>query len=449
MAAAQPGEKRLATLEERVLAAQRSSPAALAQRVTMAKDAGQKYASAQVAGGFALRRFVDNLLNIPGGVGEALAIGAAVPQTVVGAAGAKLQGQPMEVMRRFGEARSEQRQQLPASALLAAGERMPGAPDVAAGIDVLSDLPGALTRPLPETWKPGDPLLGPAMDEARARDVERTGQLREQHPVAAPVGEAAGDLATLLLGRAPFAGRIRDFTNPPRRVPKVTSGPRAEADKFLSQPWVQQTERGLRKAGEAGIEAAALSLVAEGDPVTSAFLAAGGQASGSAAMWLTSKYVKHLTPALVGTMFAVHLFNSAVPGGERNIFEALDTSTNKALAAMGAGFFAAVLGAGRLPKSTQENLGFIGEAIGPALRTPMLTLIRAFTEERERGDDTTLRVMDRLAVDPDAFGEKARKQIEKTIEAGGDLSERIGQLMETREFRRAYEDLEPEATDAP
>lgn len=430
------------SLEERHARMKESSPDALAQRHATVRDAGTKTTSLQVGGEMALRRFTDNILNIPGGVGEGLAIGGAGARAVAGAAGARITGRAGDFLGRFREAREDERQRFPASGLIALGDRLPQSTDIVAGFDVFSNLPDVVTRPLPESWRVGDPGLGPAMDEARERDTAGVQERRADHPVASLVGSGAGDLTTLLLGRAPFAGRIREFTNPPPRTPTATVGVQAEFQKLISKPWFQQLDRGFRKSAEAGIEGAALALISEGDPVSTAMFVAGGQAAGSASLWLASKPIKRLTPAIVGPMLAVHLLNTATPVTEPNIFKALDVASNKAVAAISAGLFASLLGAGRLPKATQENLPLIGEALGPALRIPMLTVWRAVTEERERGEDTTWRVMDHYTVDPDAFGGKARKQLERTLEAGGDLSERIQRLMEDRKFRKAYEALD-------
>ena len=322
------------TLEERLGNLKASTPDALAQRLATMRDAGAQSTSLQVGGEMALRRFTDNMLNIPGGVGEALAIGGAGVRATAGAAGAKLMGRSGDFLDRFREARADERGRFPASGMIALGERMPQSTDIVAGFDVFSNLPDVVSRPRPETWRLGDPLLGPAMDEARARDTAGVQERRGEHPVASLVGTGVGDLTTLLVGRAPFAARIREFTNPPPRTPTATAGVQAEFQKIVGKPWFQQVERGFRKSAEAGVEAAALALISEGDPVSTAMFVAGGQAAGSASLWLASKPVKRLTPAVLGTMFGMHLLNTAIPGGERNIFNALDTATNKVLAAL-------------------------------------------------------------------------------------------------------------------
>ena len=160
------------TLEERLGNLKASTPDALAQRLATMRDAGAQSTSLQVGGEMALRRFTDNMLNIPGGVGEALAIGGAGVRATAGAAGAKLMGRSGDFLDRFREARADERGRFPASGMIALGERMPQSTDIVAGFDVFSNLPDVVSRPRPETWRLGDPLLGPAMDEAT---LERIG----------------------------------------------------------------------------------------------------------------------------------------------------------------------------------------------------------------------------------------------------------------------------------
>lgn len=354
--------------------------------------------------------FVDSLLNIPRAVGDVLAIGGAAAES--GAALAT--GRPADFRSRL----EAQHEQFPAAALR--GLPMPDA----IGVEAF------MSAPVGQMIREG---VGPAVSERReALEAHREG-LRQDHPIAYAAGDVGGTLATLLSARAPIAGQLRDFTAlRPRTARQAPRSVQREWEKFTNQRWVREAGRGFRKAAETGMEGAVVALLSDGDPVDTAALAAGTQGLGSATMWLARKPVKRLVPTVIGSTLAYQMFTQAAPGIQQNIFESLDASISKVLAVSALGAMSGVAGMGRLPRETQEALGAFGEALTPAMRTPMLRVFSELTAEREREEDTLARFMEQFSEDPDAFGESAVERVHRVLESEdyseGDLRDLIERI---------------------
>jgi hypothetical protein len=366
-----------------------------------------------VFGERAVRTFADNILGLPAAVSEFLTSGA-----------------PKE----------PQQFKFPGTPLLAAmqlvGRGNISVPRVTTG-DVASGI-----RAVPRAI-----MQQEGLDEAFSAEQERQAQadaaFSESSPVAAGLGEIAGDAATLLTARAPAAPALRRFTTPTPRVPTAPVGTvKRGFQEFVSLPRFQSVERGLRRAAETGVEGAFIAALNDNDPASAALASAGAQSAGSLALWLSSKPLTRLAPTVLGTTIAVQMLRQATPGVQQNIFESLDISINKTLLILGTGLFAGLSGLGRLPRGVTDNFGLVANSLTPAMRTPLLKVLGDLTAEREQGNDRTLRVLEEFSQNPDAFGKEAQRRIERAFKEGKSMSQTIEDLMKSREFRKRFEGLE-------
>lgn len=381
-----------------------------------------------------VEQFLNNVLNLPNLVNQGLSNMNPIPQ-VAGAA--------QEVMQQIGNkdfnaadiARASQPRQQERIAT-------PTANDVFAGAQMTGEAAGAL--------RTGDFSQFTGFEGAQQQQSDISQQQREQRPITAGTGRVLGSAASLLAGRAPLARAARDARLSGRAATSASTnlspGTRKLFSDILSSSPMQKLSRGLGRAGETGIEGATLSILEGGDPLEVAAYGAGGQAAGSLALTLfppTRKGLVNFAATTAGLAALARLGQEFSPGGN-NIFEAIDTAFDKTKYALIGGLLSGVAGAGRIRSgSFADNLPVAAEAITAIPRGAALSFINDVVSEQERGDNTTLSVMDRLSTDPDYFGPAARRRIEVAMRSGKkSVSKEIERLMKNRKFRQKFEELD-------
>jgi hypothetical protein len=303
--------------------------------------------------------FLANLASIPHAAGELLAAGAAVPQTLAGAAGAAIRKQPINIGERFSSARAQQESQLPASALLSMPD--PTAEDVLA---VPGALAGSFSRANANAKRaragepPQDPTIASTFAESLAREQQRSAE----NPIATGAGRVGGDVATLLA--------MRPGERATSALGLNTRAPAEGAVKLLG--------RGLARTAEAGIDGATIAALGDGDPAKTAAYSAGIQAGGSAALAAKGAMLRNPVKTF-GALWLGHQMMKAVAPGPQQAFESSDAAIKELIAAYGAGTVAALLGAGR--GVGEGNVRAITDALSTASRGAVASGITQAQEE--------------------------------------------------------------------
>lgn len=379
--------------------------------------------------------FISNLLSTPHATGELLAAGAAVPQTLGGAAMAAIRGQPMNLGERFSAARAEQESSFPASALLKLPD--PTAEDVLA-------VPGAIARsysntnanaqramalgrdPNAQVGPVKSPQLGAAFDESLALERQRS----EASPIATGAGRVAGDVATLLALR-PGERMTKALGLSPRAAAPGDVGALNEAARLLA--------RGLGRTAEAGFEGAVIAAVGDGDPVKTAAYSAGIQAGGSAA--LTAKNAMLRNPVKTfAALWLGHQMWKAISPGPQQAFESSDAAIKELIAAYGLGTAAAMVGAGR--GVGEGAVRQVTDAISTASRGTVASVITQLQEADRSGNNIPSKVLEMMGEDPNRFGSEVRERLERAAssEKPQALVNEINALIGSNErFRQAVE----------
>lgn len=281
--------------------------------------------------------------------------------------------------------------------------------------------------------------------------------LAAEHPGATTVGETGADVATILTGRAPLA-RLRAPGQKARREAaesqarqriELPEGVEDEITDVLTQriaPFLKETGRLTRRAAgksfEAGLEGAVLAALDEGDPSTTFGLAAGGQAAGSASLFLVEKPVKRLLPFVATAFVASEMFKAAAPG-EQNFFESKDFAIQKAVAALGLGLVASLAGAGRLRGQTAERFPALFDAVTAVPRSAILSRVAELTKASEEGNELPLNVMQRYAHQPDFFNKTQQDALGRALQSPdeGAFTKEVERLMKTDNFRKRVQKL--------
>jgi hypothetical protein len=392
--------------------------------------------------------FLANVLSLPHAAGELLAAGAAVPQTVGGAAVAAARGQPMNIGERFDNARSAQEQKLPASLLLAAPDptteqvlAVPGAlkrsmSAVSANRDramaLLRGEPGADSRPVQ------DPSMLNAYDDA----VTAEQQNAALNPLSTSAGRAAGDAASLLALRPGDRMReilkLRSNAEPAARRSRLlgreredveeASGKLDEATRVL-KPW-------LGRSAEAGFDGAVVSALGDGDPVATAGWTAGIQAAGGAALGAKAWIWKNPGKAAFTLILGSEMYKAVLPGPQ-NIAESKDEAVRTFVGAYGLASLAGLAGSGRPTGSFLRSLS-------TASRGGVASVVTQLQEAAAEGKPEYARVLEQIAADPDYFGRETRQRLERAAqsEKPRELLNEIDRLMKSTRFQRDMDELE-------
>ena len=262
---------------------------------------------------------------------------------------------------------------------------------------------------------PGGDTFTERYDANMAATDERRAAGAEQFPFSAKAGEVGGDVASLLLGRAPFSKGIKKgeellmakgpdmyFSN--AMIPPIKPGVMNLLDKAVTSQPVRALARGAGRAAETGFEATMLDIVKGDDPLETAAYAAGGQVAGSALLSATkgllsggpAKAGLNVFLAAVSGASIIQMLKQATPGGENRVLESIQTSYAKVTFAMLMGALAAAAGAGRLRSGpVADNLPKFADALSTVPRAATLSLV----EDWVNGDP------------------KERKKIERELQA--------------------------------
>ena len=282
--------------------------------------------------------------------------------------------------------------------------------------------------------------------------------LAADNPIATLLGELGGDVATIMTGRVQAPGAPRTAAGglfDKRIADALASGSKALAPKagrpgvvkqvkdVVDSELFQKAMRGIGRSAETGLEAAALEIMQDGDPLETAGLAAGGQLAASGALSLAEGAVEiplrifgnkklgtigekavglAIQGAILSTLFKT--FQTDPAAAEETAFDKLTTSI--------------VLGAslGLTGKRTKadgvlSNFPRLADAILTVPRTGMIKAAQALAE-----DDDTQAVVTAIAENPLVFTEAQIDAIAAGIESG-DLPGAIDQLADDPEFRAA------------
>ena len=312
------------------------------------------------------RTFLNNVMALPS---SALAGAAALPRLLPG-------GQT------FSEGFEEELGKFPASAI------RPTVEGTAASVRALPAL------------APGGPTFGEQKAferaEIQAEDIRR----RAKFPKASFAGDIAGDVATIVGGRLPFAGKInkgetRLFGKGPDllfggalKAPKLADpGVARLAQRVITSRPIKLLARGTGRSLEAGFEAAALDLLKGEDPLETAAYAAGVQMAGSGLLQtgkglLTGGPMKASAKLLLaGASFGAvyQIAKETVPGGEDNLINSIEVGFEKVQLAMVLGLIAGLSGSGRLRGGKlAEDLPRLTDALATAPRAAMISLLEDF-----------------------------------------------------------------------
>jgi hypothetical protein len=353
--------------------------------------------------------FANSLLATPRAAGNLLAGAATVPSALVG----KARGEPFDFGNRFRE-----QQELQPAALL----RAIPAPTVQGMAAAVRSAPSLM---------PGGETPQDAYARNRGAIAEEEAQRREAHPVASGAGDIAGDVATLIAGRAPFAKLVRKAEE--RLLPKaadmsfgsmntIEPGIRRTIDRALKAELPRRLARGAGRSVETGLEAAILETVKgeNPDPLEAAAFAAGGQVTGS--LFLEGgRGLLSGGPMKAGAKVALaagsiagmwQLVKSAAPGGRDRILESIEHGYDSVAFSVMLGAAASVAGAPRYRDTKlAEELPRIIDGLASTPRGVTLSLLTDFANADQSEQQRFENVLNNLARDPGFRGrdEKERK----------------------------------------
>jgi hypothetical protein len=394
-----------------------------------------------------LGSFLANVLSLPHAAGELLAAGAAVPQTLGGAAVAAARREPIKLGERFSNARREQEQKLPASALLAmpdpTTEQVLAIPSAlkrsVSAVSANRDRAAALARGVPGAAS--QPIQDPSLSTNFRAAVEAEEQTAAMNPLATSAGRTAGDTASLLAlrpgdrmrellklrtGADQTARRSRLLAREREPVEEVRS--KLDAATETLRPWLGRT-------AEAGFEGAVVSALGDGDPVATAGWTAGLQAVGGAGLAAKSWIRKSPGNALVTLIVGGEIARAVLPGPQ-NILESKDEAIHAFVGAYGLAAVAGLAGSGR-------PTGPFLRSLSTTSRGAVASVVTQLQEAAAEGKDQYQRVIDRIAQDPDYFGRETRQRLERAAksEKPRALLNEIDALMNSTRFKKLYEEM--------
>ena len=277
---------------------------------------------------------------------------------------------------------------------------------------------------------------------ARTQAQERaaTSRLSEEAPVATGLGETAGDIATLLTGRAGLraAGVLPDVA---AIAPIVTRTAKTVVGRAL-QAFARSTKASGARALETGAEGALLAALRDSDPAEVATIGAGGQVVGDLALASFRRLARRPVSSLLGavglaTMASLGL-QQLTPGGLDRILPTLEEKNKEIILTLLLGGGVGALTGGRVKK------GFFGPAFAELVdvtrRGALLSLLTSVSRDPVR----TAPVIQKFSEDPDFFGAKARRLLERAVNSDKiDIRNTIDRLMKGPEFRKKFESLSP------
>lgn len=404
------------------------------------------------------RTILNNIMAIPSASGDMLAGGAGLVQTL---AQTPFSENPISGFgQRLRSNINSQSQQFPANALSAIPR--PTVTDVTSAVQAIPAL------------VPGGESPQEAFSSARAQ-TESTRQLEaEQRPNATMAGEVLGDVATLGLGRQPFARNLvqrgsavnsvaDDATrealeiisrrNPgiaPQINELVSSGRLSDPGvnrlfrRVLDSDATRSVLRGLGKAGETSLEGAFMAALKDNDPVLNAGLAGGTQIGMSIASNLLGvpSSLKGLAARAVGYTAFFRLLQEFGPN-ENDLYDAADTTFDKMAMGLTIGLTAQMLG-GRFRGSSgvgqrlAEDLPRLTDAINTIPRGTLISLANQIQTEQKEGRSLTLPALEALSTNPMAFPEALRNRLGRALE-NGNFAQEVKRMQDIEEFTKVLD----------
>lgn len=385
--------------------------------------------------------FVNNLAKTPQLLSDVVAGAAAAYETIPGAVENFRNDQPLNLREQFGQEFADQKEGFIPRIL--DNTRLPGAAELTAvGDAVRSDLPYA------EGFQQ-------SLDQTAS---ERAAQ-RENHPFASMAGRAAGDVATLMTGRAPIVSARAPALRAQREAlekqaeatfKNVPSSLKERLNDVVSEnlpPLLKETALNLKratgKAGGVGIEGATLAMLHDGDAESMFWMSAGGQAAGSASLFLLDKVARNPLGFVATAWVASEMFKAAAPGAQ-DFFESKDFSIQKAVAGLGLGVAAAMAGAGRLRGPNAEKFPVMFDAITAVPRGAILSRLQELSNNAQNGNTVPFDVMSRLGRQPGYFSENQRRALTRAMNSDkpNAFTQEVERLMKNSpDFRKRVDGL--------
>lgn len=201
------------------------------------------------------------------------------------------------------------------------------------------------------------------------------------------------------------------------------------------------------RAVEAGLEGATIALLNDGDPLEVAAWSAGSQAGGSLLLSGMSGIfsggptrigLKILgTAAGVGTL--LQILQVAGPQDDPSLIGSIEAGFPKVVGAIALGSLSGIAGLGRVSSRFPVNaLPQIADAISALPRGATISVLNELLQ-----DPAAETVVQRLASDPNFFGARAGRRIQRALtDETISLSETVENLMSNSEFREAWEGLQ-------
>ena len=295
--------------------------------------------------------------------------------------------------------------------------------DINAGAEVISQLPGAIKR--------GQPLeLGERFANAQADEEIKDIRAAQDAPIGTAVGSAAGDIATLLIARAPFkaAGLGQASTAAIPRAQTVIG----QALKTFAQSSRKVGGRAL----ETGVEGAFLASLEDVDPLAVGTGGAAAQVVGDTALATFRKLSKPanlMGVIALGTIGTLGL-QQLTPGGLDRVLPTFEGRNKEAILALVLSGVAGPWIGGRIPKN------FAGPAFAEIAnvirRGPMLSLFKSLARDPVRVGP----VVQKFVEDPEYFGDRSKRILLRAISSEKiDLSNTVEHLMQNdRQFKRKF-----------
>lgn len=288
-----------------------------------------------------------------------------------------------------------------------------------------------------------------------AQDQRELNQMMlEQNPAAFISGNVAGDVLTLVTGRAPIS-RTRGLNqlNSAQQVNRLSSATSdislapnvSEALKitFSNSPGMRTLINRSGRALETGLEGFALAaLNGEADPVETMAFSAGLQAGGSLLLsgsggllsgGITKAGTK-LGVAAFGIGSLMQFANSTLRDGNNFILDSMESGYSKVLLGLAGGAVMGAAGMGRVSSGWPVKAG-------PKFADMLTSMPRAATLSllTEALDDPAVNaVVRKLSTSPDYFGEIATRRLERAYLNGNFRSE-FESLMADQDFSKKFE----------
>jgi hypothetical protein len=288
-------------------------------------------------------------------------------------------------------------------------------------------------------------------NQARQNIDLAEGARQAVHPESTFAGNVAGDIGTIVAGRAPFARGIVAATASPddilaasrtaglQPLGNYAQNVQRQMSIFWNSPWGASVKRGLGKVAETGSEGAILGLLHGSDnPVTQGAFSAAGQAAGSILM--KAAFRAPITSAALGglasTIVAYQMLKNEIPGGRDSLMKSAETVISGVAAATVLGTVAAGLGAGRFRgagapwKTTggeapawlshEQARGFpkTTDAVNATLRSGPNSVISQIVGDENAKEPVLGPVLDRLSKNTNLFKPAEMQKIADGVQKG-------------------------------